>query len=343
MDSKLQVIQENTDLDEKEARLALDLANENIEEALNMVEYVEKPFFTLHIKFEKKGHSNPVYGLISLLCNGRNGDLLSLNVVATYDRDILDVGLDISNEAFEQTINQIKDESSSAYDDEIKQFFYNEIHSADIFELFTMTKEDEIRCIEVEIEDILNDIFNKAVEVNITANLLTKMQVEQTSAMIETDVEETEEDEETKIGLSIYLKCAPIISAVKGTRAKDLEVGDQVLVRIIDKREIGSYLANLLSSGEDSITSGVVNQVHLNEKSNRYTIMIEFGPEIHGKLLVDSEVKLALAEDLQSNEKKEAGGKEKEIFQNKNLNLSPPILFLFVALLFLIVILVQSI
>jgi hypothetical protein len=52
---------------------------------------------------------------------------------------------------------------------------------------------------------------------------------------------------------------------------------------------------------------------------------------------------LALAEDLQSNEKKEAGGKEKEIFQNKNLNLSPPILFLFVALLFLIVILVQSI
>ncbi|KXS44566.1 MAG: hypothetical protein AWU54_709, partial [Candidatus Frackibacter sp. T328-2] len=75
MDSKSKVIQDNTSLDEEEAKLALDLAEGDLEQALQMVEYVEKSFFTLQMKFQTES-SNKMYGLVSIIADGKNGDLL---------------------------------------------------------------------------------------------------------------------------------------------------------------------------------------------------------------------------------------------------------------------------
>lgn len=345
MNSKLKVIQENCDLDEEEAKLALDLADGNLEQALSMVEYVEKAFFTLQIKFKKPGHSNQVYGLINFIANGKAGELLNLNVVTTYSREVFDIGIEVSNKAFNQTIEEFKEEGSTSYDNEVRRNFYEKLHSADIFELFEMIKRDEIRFIEGEIADVLSEVFSKQVEVDVEANLVTKTQIGQLVNMTVESEEVSEEEEEKESQLSIHLKCSPIISAVKGTRAEDLEVGDEILVRIVDRREIGRYLADLISTEASQITPGMIEDIHFNEGSNRYTFIIEFGPNIYGKLLIDSGVKLATAKDLKR-EKKEKEQKteirERANFQFMDLNLSMPLVILFLVLIILVIILLNS-
>ncbi|SDC38008.1 MULTISPECIES: hypothetical protein [unclassified Candidatus Frackibacter] len=333
MDSKSKVIQDNTSLDEEEAKLALDLAEGDLEQALQMVEYVEKSFFTLQIKFQTES-SNKMYGLVSIIADGKNGDLLKLGVACSYHRD--DVGLGISNQAFNQTIEEIKSESNSSYDSNVQQAFHDNLNSADVFELFTKTKQEEIQETKFMVEDILNEIFDKRVEVMVESELMTKAQVQQLIEITyESDLEETVQDEETE--LSIYLKCTPIISAVKGIRAGDLEVGDKLLVRIVDRREVGRYLADLISTEDQQIAIGVIDQIYFNEDSKRYTLMIEFGPNIYGKLLIDSEVKLALAHELNKNNNNQEA---KELSTTMvQLDISRSLLFLFSILIILIIIL----
>ncbi|KXS40162.1 MAG: hypothetical protein AWU54_2076, partial [Candidatus Frackibacter sp. T328-2] len=132
-------------------------------------------------------------------------------------------------------------------------------------------------------------------------------------------------------------KCTPIISAVKGIRAGDLEVGDKLLVRIVDRREVGRYLADLISTEDQQIAIGVIDQIYFNEDSKRYTLMIEFGPNIYGKLLIDSEVKLALAHELNKNNNNQEA---KELSTTMvQLDISRSLLFLFSILIILIIIL----
>lgn len=349
MDSKIKVIQENSDLNEEEAELALDLAEGELDQALNMVEYVEKLFITLQIKFQKGGQTDKVYGLINLIANGKSGDLLHLNVITGYEREISEVKLEISNEAFNQTIDQLEEEHGTSYDGEIRQVFYDQLHSADIFKLFTMIKEDEIRCVEGEITEILNEVFSKQVQVDVEANLITKTQVEKN---LDVSIKEEKEDnkdeekiesEETKSELSIYLKSSAVISAVKGKRVEDLEIGDKILVKIVDKREIGRYLADLISTEKSQISTGIINQIYFNEDSERYTVMVEFGPKIYGKLLVDSEVKLALAKEVEKDKEATDEIEKESNFDFIDLKNFGPLFVLFLVLIILIIILLSFI
>ncbi|SJZ38303.1 DUF4899 domain-containing protein [Selenihalanaerobacter shriftii] len=340
MDSKLQVIQANSNLDEVEAKLALDLAEGDVNQALNMVEYVAKPFFTLQIKFQGE-HSRKIYGLINFIADGKNGELLNLNVVTTYNREVLNIGIEVSNKAFNQTIEEIKEEGSNSYDTEIRQAFYNKLHSADIFELFTEVKKEKTRNVKAAIEEVLDGIFDKGIKVYVADNLMTKAQIQQlTELTIESNSRDEVEENEQETGLSIYLKCAPIISAVHGTKVEDLQEGDEILVKIVDTREIGAYLANLISTNGKYISTGVITQIYFNEESKRYTLMVEFGPKIYGKLLIDGEVKLALAEELL--EEQENDNKPEERL-SLNVDSLGPLLVLFLMLIILIIVLLQVI
>ncbi|ADL12810.1 DUF4899 domain-containing protein [Acetohalobium arabaticum] len=293
MDSKIQVIQENSDLDETEAELALDLAEGDIEEALQMVDYVDKPFFALHIKFETEG-SNKVYGLVNLIGNGKEGEILRLNVITTYKRELWSIGVDINNKVFDRTIEEVKEGSGTTYDKDIRNSFTDELNSAQLFELFTNVKEDCLPGIKGMIRDLLNPIFNKKIELEIGTGLLTKTQLARKTTVEFDDNKEDEEEETENMQLSIYLKSVPVISAIKGCKVKELEIGDEILVRIIDEREVGRYLAELISTEEKGVAVGKITDIHFNEQSDRYTLMLEFGPKIYGKLLVKGEIKIAL-------------------------------------------------
>lgn len=336
MDSKIQVIQENSDLDEKEAELALDLAEGDIEEALQMVDYVDKPFFALHIKFETEG-SNKVYGLVNLVGNGKEGETLKLNVITTYKRELWSTRVDINNTVFDRTIEEVKEGSGTTYDKDIRNAFTDELNSAQLFELFTSVKEDCLPGIKGMIRDLLNPIFNKKIELEIGTELLTKTQLDQKTTVElnnNKEEEEKEEEETEKTQLSIYLKSAPVISAVNGCKVRELEIGDKILVRIIDEREVGRYLADLISTEEKGVAVGKIIDIHFNEQSDRYTLMLEFGPKIYGKLLVEGEIKIALIDELEER----FGQLEKQEETNIGFELDFPLGLILLFLLLVVVI-----
>ncbi|MBM7624495.1 hypothetical protein [Sporohalobacter salinus] len=344
MESKIQVIQENSDLDEEEARLALDLAEGDIEEALQMIDYVDKPFFTLQIKFETEG-SNKVYGLINLVGNGKEGETLKLNVVTTYKRDLWNINVNANNKVFNQTIREVKEDSGTTYDLDVRNAFTDKLNSAQIFELFTNIKEECYPEVEGIIRDLLNPIFNKRVELEIGVSLLTKTQLNRkTTIGMSNDKKEKEEEEEKaetdETQLSIYLKSAPVISAVNGCKVKDLEVGDDILVRIVDKREVGRYLGDLISTERKGIAIGNITDIYFNEESGRYTIMLEFGPKIYGKLLAEGEIKIALVEELEEKIGNQ-GGSEDESNIKIELDIPWVLITLFVVLIIIVVFLLQ--
>ncbi|MCK8823750.1 hypothetical protein [Fuchsiella alkaliacetigena] len=346
MDSKLKVIQNATNLNKEEASLALDLAEGDIEKALEMVDYVEMVFLVLQIKFQIKQSGGKVYGLISIIANGKQGDLLSLNIATAYNREVQETNIDISNEAFVQTIKQIRREQDSSYNLEIKKAFNNTLNSAKIFDLFANVKENELELVSNQLRQILGSVFESQVEVELNAEVITKAQAKQKTHLdlqIETeDIEEgaTEEEQgevaeekEERDKLSIYLKCAPVISAIEGVKTENLEIGEEILVRIVDKREIGRYLADLICTEENQVARGVINDIYFNEDSGRYTVMLEFGPSIFGKVLAEGEVKLALAESLEVEENEEEPEEE-----NLKIELDLPWLLLAVLLVLIVIV-----
>ncbi|MGM0471208.1 MAG: hypothetical protein ACQEQI_02860 [Bacillota bacterium] len=342
-DSKVTVIQKNSDLGAEEARLALDLADGDIKQALEMIDYVEKSFFTLQVKFETEG-ANKVYGLVSLIANGKEGKQLDLSVITTYDREVLETEVGINNKVFIETINEAKENSGTTYDSDVHEAFTEKLNSAKIFQIYSNIKDDHLLEIEGLIRDLLNPIFNKEIDLELGTKFMTKNQLERESVVNldpeendEKSAEESEEDEERK--LSIYLKTAPVISAVDGVKVDRLSVGERILVRIVDRREIGRYLADLISTDAKGIAIGKITDIYLNDQSDRYTLTLEFGPKIYGKLLIEGEIKIALADEVDVEEVTRDSDNVKQL----ELEIPWPLVGLFIGLVIILIVLLQFI
>jgi hypothetical protein len=116
----------------------------------------------------------------------------------------------------------------------------------------------------------------------------------------------------TKVGLKIIpkqgikevmmvnLKIDPVLAPIGGTDIERTYLGDEILVKIMDDRDIARYIADLIGGRDDTgIPKGVWGRVANNQKSQETgnnLINLQFGPGLFGSFVIGSKVRVQLKE-----------------------------------------------
>ncbi|AGB41320.1 hypothetical protein Halha_1375 [Halobacteroides halobius DSM 5150] len=299
MDNKVEVIKETLGVENNEAKKALDLADQDLDKALEMVEFVDKSYVLIQGKLNYGGY-NKNYALFNLILNGKEGEFIKTNSVVDTDNKLWETDLTVNNKVFTKTIDQF----SSNLNKKKQHLALKKIFTpAHIYQIFQLTKEDNIEERQFFFAEKLERYLEEAVELEIIAKLKTKVQLTRDHPdLFSNEKEDTKENtkEEGQLGLDIKLKCRPFISPTKGKRPRDLHIEDKLVVEIIDNREIGRYFGKLLTSKSSDLVTGKITALNFNSAVGRYSITVQFGPRVYGKLVTGTEIKIATKNDSNS-------------------------------------------
>lgn len=107
--------------------------------------------------------------------------------------------------------------------------------------------------------------------------------------------EEKEEKEYVKELSLVILQTDIVLSPVKGIPVSELKDGDEVMVRIIDNRDIALYLNKLLGGGSETERKPIralIKEIGESQDTGALTFMVEFGPGIFGRAYSQRDLKV---------------------------------------------------
>jgi len=84
------------------------------------------------------------------------------------------------------------------------------------------------------------------------------------------------------------------------------------MVKIVDEREIGEYLANLLGAKKNNVIIPIpatIKDIKKQDETGNMMILVQFGPGIAGKMYVPANIKIEVpfAEELEKIENEVSG------------------------------------
>ncbi|GAB6099994.1 hypothetical protein JCM16358_18730 [Halanaerocella petrolearia] len=254
-----------------------------------------KEYFWTKGKFSYGGR-NKTYGLINAVFNIENNQLLKLDLVITDEG--LDIGLEDDLSQFATIISDLKVGYRSR---KRKRDLIEKIENSKREDLLIAMTEDDTEGVNEVFKEEIEEIIQESIKLEVKIEPLTISQLEETypelfTEEVEEDSTSEDESEENTSGLEmsdtkLELKCSPIVSAVQGKRVTNIQVGEKLVVEVIDDRNIGQDIAELLQQQEGKVVGAVEGVMH-NQELDRYQVMLKFKGNIYGKLVVGREVKL---------------------------------------------------
>lgn len=298
METKLKIIADTADITFEEARLAFELADGQVERALEMVPYVEKSFIIIQGKFTC-GRTTKLYGIFRLLGNGKDGQLIDFGLAMSYSENDVQTSIEANPEAFKKVIDQLFKHTETTQVHSFLNGFFNIIGAAQINQFYQFIKGDKKKELEEYFGTLVNKIWGNSerVETEVCTYLLTKVQCEK-KGLISSETSKNTTEQTDDAGLSIYLETEPIISAVKGKTIEKFASGELIPVKIIDQREVGNYLGQMLSNNMGIAYGKVIGYLY-KELSARYLVTVEFGPKIYGRFVIDPTIRLDTVKDVE--------------------------------------------
>lgn len=308
-EGKEKLLMEALDLSENQARLALDLAEGDIEKALTMSPYVDPVIMIIMGSFIL-GNKNQEYGLFTMIAHGREGSVLTVIPVINYREELAVVSLDISPEAFMQDLKNLQADGEDRSGSRLYSFFYDELSSSAIYSLYSLAKEGREEEISYALGDLIKSFLGRMVEIRTKTHLLTPLQCE--TRKIKLDDSQEEEEEEEARSLVLRLEVSPLVSPNKGKPIDKFNIGEMIPVVIVDKTEAGRYMGDLLTKKGERSVLGEIKSITHDEETDRYQVILIFGPKIEGRFLVESQVRLAFTEVLEEENEVEEEKREKK-------------------------------
>lgn len=335
MDQKIGIIQQTAEINQNEAKQALKLAEGDLDKALQMVDYVSQSYMIIHGR-ASYGSYNKTYLLFSIVTNGKDGEILKSDLVTTSEDDLENINVDIDHKVFIKTLNDIGIKSKKSINSKESQLKFERLFTAaDIFELFTLLKADDLSKFKTIFKEKLENFLKEELNLEIFAKTLTKVklrtyypQLFSEESNIQNNNSIKQNAEQKDLGLDINLTCQPVISPSSGKRIEELLDGDEILVKISDSSEMGRYLASLLKDSTGMI-KGTIEDREFNQGTERYWVLIKFGPNIYGNLSVSPQIKISIPK------------KEEKSMENKEGTLIDQgtfMLFFFIGLFIIIII-----
>lgn len=136
---------------------------------------------------------------------------------------------------------------------------------------------------------------------------------------------------ELKVGLKIIpknnadlimlvnLKIEPVLAPIGGTDIDRVPPGEEVLVKVMDDRDISKYIQDVLGATDsEGITKAIYGKVVLNkrnEESENNHVSLEFGPGIYGTFKIGSKVRV----QTKSKKKEHDPSPSKSSFDDKTM------------------------
>ena len=278
MQENVRLLMEETDCDQGEAELALELAENDLERAIKTIGSILKQIFAIKGKFFLP--SKNLYGLFLIVLNTKTQSVLRFHTVVSYNPSLYENSAGMDWFAFEKLIFYYRLDSGSLPDftQEIEQKLNGFIASNK--ELFSQTDAQKIQA-------ILKGFF-AADDVDISV-VTEELNLAQFRQLPHSETETNKKVVSHEKDASAVRLQVDIIQDSSGKDVSRLEEGEVILTKISDTRDIAHYLANLIGGRRDGAMiplPAAVKKVSM-QSLNSYRVQVNYASGIVGEGLVE--------------------------------------------------------
>lgn len=270
INENIKLLMEETGCEEQEAVAALELAGGNIEQAIINVGVMLKYITAYKAKINLK-HDN-IFGLVHIITNNKNLDLLKFSSIMSYNPIVYEQNCSIDWFSFEKAIYSYRlvdgaiEKYTKSIDIALKDFI-----SANLKQHKILTVND--------MKSVLEEFFfDNNVQIEIIAEELTLRDFKKLPNYFPDIHFEASGNEDTTIDLETV-----ILEDSEGKKIEDVSVGDNVLAKIIDERDISHYLGHLIGAMKDNKMIPVMVSVqNIIKQEDHYDVYLKYADLIYG-------------------------------------------------------------
>jgi len=294
IDEKILILIEETGCQKKEAELALQLSNYNVESAIYTIRSMLKDIAVIKGKFIVQEQN--LYGVFIIIVNKRNENIIRIRSVVSYDPHIYETNINSDWYDVEKIIYFYRLQKgviqTVVYETDK---YFNTVINKNIKKLLDVIEEKNIdRIGEILFENFLfgGDCSYKinTQELNLIEYQHGKMTINQPQ-----DEKLISELPSNKVFLQTKL-----IEDKKGKRVSKLSKGNIVFAQITDTRDIAKYLLKLLGTKEDLYLSLPVDNIIKTDK-NEIEIHLFLGSNIVGVSKMHPNVHIKMVKEDRQN------------------------------------------
>jgi len=274
---KIKALMDDTGCEESEAKTALELAEGNFNKAIVIVGAMLKYITAYKAKIILQNDN--IFGLIHIITNNKNLDLLRFSVVMTFNPIVYEQNVEVDWFSFEKQIYSYRwvegviENYTNTVDKDLKEFVDSNLKSNKI-----------LTCKDMKL--LLETYFaeNNA-QVEIVAEELTLRDFKKLPKYFPDNIpKETISSEYSSV---IELE-AVVFEDSLGKKIENLKVGDKVLAKIIDTRDIAHYIGHLIGAKKEQTMIPIPAEVQsVEEIGNEYIVCLKYSDLIFGIAHVD--------------------------------------------------------
>ncbi|MBN1621044.1 MAG: hypothetical protein JW871_00450 [Endomicrobiales bacterium] len=287
MQEKVRLLMEETGCDQGEAELALDLAQQNLENAIGTIGSLLRHIVALKGKFYFPNKN--FYGLILIVLNTKTQEILRSRIVISYNPSLYENSPKMDWYALEKLIFSYRLDEGSLFD------FTQDIEQK-LKSYFSEHIEVLVKSQTSEITELLHNFFKPD---EIVVNLeQEELNLEQFRKLPNEDsISSTKVPTPKRESGTVWLQ----IEAIEdegGKEANRLMEGEVIVSKIVDNRDIAHYLTHLIGShrdGEMIPQPAVIRRITNDDIESE--IQVCYAPGIMGVTRVNNKFKIKTLED----------------------------------------------
>ncbi|MBQ3834134.1 MAG: hypothetical protein II816_01260 [Elusimicrobia bacterium] len=269
---KIKALMDDTGCEEAEAKMALDFMGGNFNKAIAFVGAMLKYITAYKAKISIKNEN--IFGLIHIITNNKNLDLLKFSTVMSYNPVIYEQDIKVDWFSFEKEIyscrllNGVIENYTKTIDTKLKEFVNVNL------------KDNKILNAQ-DVKTVIETFFSDSdVNVEIVAQELTLREFRKLPDYFPEEI--PKESSVTDSSSLIELE-AIVFEDSAGKKVEDVVVGDKVLAKIIDTRDIAHYIGHLIGAKKEQTMIPIPAEVQsVEKKDNGYVLKLKYSDLIFG-------------------------------------------------------------
>lgn len=275
---KIKALMNDTGCEESEAKMALDFMDGNFNKAIAFVGAMLKYITAYKAKINIKNDN--IFGLVHIITNNKNLDLLKFSTVMSYNPVIYEQDIKADWFSFEKEIyscrllNGVIESYTKTIDAKLKEFV-----SANLKDNKILNAQDAKNVIEAFFE-------GSDVNIEIVAQELTLREFRKLPDYFPEEI--PKESAVTDSSSLIELE-AIVFEDSAGKKIEEITAGDKVLAKIVDTRDIAHYIGHLIGAKKDQTMIPIPAEVQsVEKKEDTYVLKLKYSDLIFGVSHVES-------------------------------------------------------
>ena len=270
---KIKALMDDTGCEEFEAKTALEIAGGNFNKAIYCVGAMLNYITAYKTKIVLQNDN--IFGLIHIITNNKNLDLLRFSVVMTYNPIVYEQNIEVDWFSFEKKLYSYRlvegviEQYTKSIETNLKDYISNNLKDNKI-----------INCKDMKM--VLETYFaENNLQIEIVAQVLTLRDFKKLPNYFP-DIVPTETIS-SKYSAAIELETV-VFEDFFGKKIENLSVGDKILAKIIDTRDIAHYIGHLIGAKKDQIMIPIPTEVKsIEKKEKEYILYLKYSDLIFGK------------------------------------------------------------